>query len=264
MKRFIVSEQDTLKTFTDNHCAQASFCFRTLLKNREIRVNGEKTGRDVALSPGDEVCYFLTPAQEQKPAFQLLYEDENLLALDKESGVNSEAVFCALNALPVHRLDRNTQGLLLLAKNEAAQQELISCFRTRRVRKEYLALVFGKMPKQADVVSAYLRKDPASARVQVSSSGAGEKIVTEYRVLKERGETSLVKIILHTGKTHQIRAHLAFLGCPVVGDEKYGDARLNQKFHRTRQMLLAKSITLFPQGILSYLYGKTFTSKKTL
>ncbi len=264
MKKFTVQNEDSLQNFTDNHYAQASFCFRTLLKDREIRVNGKKVMENVALREGDEVEYFLTAAQAGKKAFSIVYEDENLYVLDKESGVNSEAVFEALNGFPVHRLDRNTAGLLLLAKSASAQEELLSAFRERRVEKIYHALVLGKMPQRHEILNAYLKKDERSGLVKISLRPEGEKIVTEYEVLEEREETSLLKITLHTGKTHQIRAHLAFVGHPIVGDEKYGDSAYNRSVHRTRQMLLAKSLSLQTKGSLSDFSGRVFVSDRNL
>ena len=119
MKKFVVSGESSLKNFTDSVCAQASFCFRALLKNKEIRVNGKKVGADMPVHAGDEVQYFLTPAQEAKRAFEIVYEDENVLVADKESGVNSEAVFAELaekgECFFIHRLDRNTAGLMIFA-----------------------------------------------------------------------------------------------------------------------------------------------------
>ncbi len=146
MKKFTVSEENTLKNFTDNTYAQASFVFRALLKAREIRVNGVKVDQDVLLKKGDEVQYFLTPAQENKAAFTVVYEDESVIVVDKESGVNSEAVFSALNRFPVHRLDRNTAGLLILGKTERAQTALQTAFKARQAEKIYHALVVGRMP----------------------------------------------------------------------------------------------------------------------
>ena len=84
MIRFICEENQTLKRFTDTHCAQASFCFNILLKNKEIKVNGKKTGEDVLLNKGDEVCYYLTKKQEEKTGYSVLFEDENFLIIDKE------------------------------------------------------------------------------------------------------------------------------------------------------------------------------------
>lgn len=267
MKEYIVTTPCALSEFTDNVCAQASFCFRALLREREIRVNGEKTGTDVPLKKGDVVRYYLTRARESRVAYTVLYEDENVIAVDKESGVNSEAVFSDLSQYGeryfLHRLDRNTAGVMLFAKNAAAERAILDAFRRRRAEKIYHALLLGKMPREHAVCEAYLRKDEKNARVFVSSSPVGEKIRTEYEVLRKGEETSLVKITLHTGKTHQIRAHMAFLGHPVAGDNKYGDERFNRSHHLTRQQLLAKSLRLECEGELSYL-NFPLCSKKSL
>ncbi len=268
MKRYSISADDTLKNFTDNTDAQASFALRTLLKGRDVRVNGVRVGEDVPLKAGDEVCYYMTRAQEEKRAFTVVYEDENVLVADKESGVNSEAVFAELSrsreAYFIHRLDRNTEGLLIFAKSAAAADELLACFRERRVTKIYHALVFGRPKKEHEIATAYLEKDEHNARVRVGAAPRGEKIVTEYRVLEARGDTTLLEVTLHTGKTHQIRAHLAYLGLPVVGDGKYGDAARNRQLHAARQRLVAKSLAISATGALGYLGGKTFLSQKNL
>ena len=263
MKEFTVREDTTLKTFTDNYYAQASFCFRTLLKAREIRVNGARVSADMPLKQGDIVRYFLTPKQESRAAFSVVYEDGNVIVADKESGVNSEAVFSALGERGetyfIHRLDRNTAGLLIFAKSAEAEGELLSAFRDRRVEKIYLARVVGCPKEKHAVCTAYLKKDAAVSRVRVSSKPVGEKIITEYEVV-ERGETSLLRVTLHTGKTHQIRAHLAFLGFPIVGDEKYGDGAYNRAHNAVRQKLVAKRLTLHCTGALAYLDGRSFLS----
>ena len=264
MKSFTANGDLSLKNFTDNTCAQASFCFRRLLRSRDVRVNGVRVGEDVPLHAGDTVCYYMTPAEEQKSAFSVVYEDENVLVADKESGVNSEAVFAQTGYLGVHRLDRNTEGLLLLAKNGAAEEELRAAFAARRVEKIYLALVLGKMPARHAVERAFLAKDGERATVRVHGRGEGVPIVTEYEVLEERGPCSLLKITLHTSKTHQIRAHLAYLGHPVAGDGKYGDAAFNKREHLTRQRLVAKELSLCTEGALAYLNGRRFVSRKTL
>ncbi len=268
MKKFVVSEENSLKNFTDNTYAQASFCFRALLKAREIRVNGVKVSSDLELKAGDEVCYFLTPAQEKKRAFDVVFEDENVIVIDKESGVNSEAIYSALRergeAYFIHRLDRNTAGLMIFAKTAIAERELLGAFRERRVEKIYHALVIGKMPAKHGILQAYLKKDEKTALVRVSGKPIGEKIVTEYEAFEERGETSLLKITLHTGKTHQIRAHLAFAGHPVAGDTKYGDKAFNNAHNLTRQRLISKELTLSCDGVLSYLDGRKFTSQRLI
>lgn len=267
MKELTVEQDGTLKEFTDNRYAQGSFYWNYLIKNREIKVNGKKVGTNVPLAAGDRVAYYLTPAQERKPAFYTVYEDDNLLVADKESGVNSEAVFSALKERGdyrfIHRLDRNTKGLLLFAKTDEAEDALLTAFRERRVEKIYHALCFGEFPKTADVIAAYLKKDGEQALVRVYGEprAGAEKIVTEYRVLKRTGAFTKAEITLHTGKTHQIRAHLAHIGCPVVGDEKYGDTKKNAEYRLTRQVLVAKALRLELSGKLSYLNGKRFVSR---
>ena len=147
MKEYTVPENTTLAVFTDNVCAQASFCMRALLKERNVRVNGVRVSSDVPLKKGDVVRYYMSSAQQTRRAFCVVYEDDNVIVADKESGVNSEAVFSELSergkTFFIHRLDRNTEGLMIFAKNEASETELLSAFRERRVQKVYLARVVG-------------------------------------------------------------------------------------------------------------------------
>lgn len=248
MKKYTVREDGTLKKFTDSVCPQASFYWNALLSRKDIRINGKKTGSDVPVKAGDEVTYYLTPSQEERRGFSVVYSDDEVAVVDKESGVNSEAVYSELLTLGeyyfIHRLDRNTAGLMIFAKTKRAEELLLECFRLRKVEKVYEALVVGKMPKKSDVLRAYLVKDEKSASVRISARPKGEKIVTEYEVLSYDGECSLLKVVLHTGKTHQIRAHMAFIGHPVAGDEKYGDGSFNKAHKIARQRLVAKSLVV--------------------
>lgn len=273
MIQLICSTPQTLKKFTDEHLASASFCWDYLIKNKEIKINGKKTGEDVLLCAGDAVAYYMTKKQEEHLGFSIVYEDEHVCIVDKESGVNSEAVFAELsrrfsgNCGFIHRLDRNTMGLMAFAKTAIAERELLQAFKERTAKKRYLALCVGDFPQQEEVLTAYLKKDEQRAQVRVYSqkTSGSERIVTEYRVHERRADgTSLVEVILHTGKTHQIRAHLAFLGCPVLGDMKYGDNEWNKAKKCTRQQLIAKYLTFTFTGELAYLSGKTFVSAFTL
>ncbi len=268
MLRLIVDEEQKLKEFTENHYAQGAFFWHYLLKNKEIKVNGKRVGMDIFLKKGDEVCYFLTKKQEEKPAFFVAYEDENLLVVDKESGVNSEAVYAALNrereCYFIHRLDRNTQGLMAFALNKRTESALLQAFKERQVEKRYHALCFGKFPKKADVLTAYLKKDAGKSLVRIYDKQVAdsEKIVTEYKLLgQDKTGLSKAEITLHTGKTHQIRAHLAHIGCPIVGDMKYGNSEQNKERNATRQCLVAKILRFEFIDTLQYLNEKEFISQ---
>ena len=269
MIELICEKTQNLKQFADENCAQASFCFAWLLKNKEIKVNGKKVGENVQLNAGDTVQFYLTQKQSEKPAFYVVYEDEHLLIVDKESGVNAEATFAELrrtygnDCAFIHRLDRNTRGLMAFARSALAERELLSAFKEKRVEKRYLARCFGFFAKPQDTLVAYLKKnaDTALVRIYDTPVADSEKIITQYRVLKQEEKESVVEVILHTGKTHQIRAHLAHIGNPIVGDMKYGDNAKNRERNITRQCLVAKYLCFSFTGELGYLSGKTFVSR---
>ncbi len=267
MVELIVDKAQSLKEFTENNYAQAAFFWNILLKNKEIKVNGKRVGGDCPVCVGDKISYYLTAKQAEKPAFYTVYEDENILVVDKESGVNSEAVFAALKREKecyfLHRLDRNTKGLLVFARNIKSENALLQAFKDRGVEKRYHALCFGVFPKQSDVLTAYLKKDAEKALVRIYDKpiNGGEKIITEYKVLEGLENSTKVEVTLHTGKTHQIRAHLAHIGCPIVGDMKYGNSAENKAKNLSRQCLVAKRLRIVSAKGLEYLQNKEFTSQ---
>ena len=267
MLQLISDKTQSLKEFTENNYAQAAFVWRQLLKNKDVRVNGKRIGEDITIYKGDIVAYYLTAKQAEKPAYYTVYEDENILIIDKESGVNSEAVYAALarerQCYFIHRLDRNTKGLLAFALNEGAEQALLKALKDRRAEKRYEALCFGAFPQEHEVLTAYLKKDAGKSLVKIYDKpvNGAETIITEYKVLSVEEDITKVEVTLHTGKTHQIRAHLAHIGCPIVGDMKYGDTARNKQMNATRQCLTAKYLRFFFEGEFSYLNDKEWSSR---
>lgn len=250
MKKFTAKQEIDLKSFTDITYPQGSFYFSRLLRSSDIRVNGVKVSKNLSLRVGDEVTYYTTPKQEQKASHLCVYEDDKIYVADKHDGVSTEALACELSLIPAHRLDRNTSGVMLFAKSQTVADGLIGLFRLRRVNKKYLCFAKNSFASSAAVLTAYLSKDERASRVTVSDSPKSGyvAIVTEYKVLREFGDYALVEVALHTGRTHQIRAHLAHIGCPVLGDEKYGDEALNAKYSVRRQCLVCKQLSFELNG----------------
>ena len=201
----------------------------------------------------------------------IVYEDEHLLILNKPAGLATDADryssmtvtdWAALHAQGVyqprlcHRLDYQTSGLIALAKDDMAENALKEMFARRTGRKEYQCLVLGTpQPAQADC-HAYLIKDPVRAVVHVTAKTLpqAKPIETEYETI-QAGATSRLRVILHTGRTHQIRAHLSFLGHPIIGDDLYGDRAANREYGKGRLMLCATRLLIDTQGAMPEIDG---------
>lgn len=279
MKRIVVSkkynEKKLSKTIIENlnNVSYNTFC--KLLRKKDIKVNNSRVNKDVILHENDIIeIYLPTDLENIKMKFDIIYEDENILVIDKPSNIEVEGENsiteiihnkfekCEFKPMACHRLDRNTRGLLIFAKNEESLKILLEKFKKHEIEKHYLALVYGHPIKKSERLEAYLFKDNKKAQVYISDSfkKGYQKIITTYTVLeKRRDNTSLLDVEIETGKTHQIRAHLAHRGYQIIGDGKYGKNEINKKFNKKYQMLYSYKLKFnfkSESGILEYLKGK--------
>lgn len=239
-----------------------------LFRKKDIKVNGKRVSKDQNVFISDKIEIYYEP-KEICPADKV-FVDKNVLIVDKKIGFTSEETFeyfCKeyKNLKFIHRLDRNTNGILIFALNEKAEKELLFGFKNRTFIKQYIAKVIGKMEKEEDLLTAYLVKDADKSLVKIFDKKVGGSTVikTGYKVIDFDGKISTLKVDLYTGKTHQIRAHLSHIGHPVLGDGKYGDNKINKEYKCKTQQLTAKSLTLkFEKtSCLYYLNDKTFEVK---
>ena len=242
------------------------FDVKKILGNKDVKVNNVRVKDNLTLNKTDKVIVFYKEKIDQD-WFNLVYADENVLIVNKRAGIEviSETErdlisflikdYPTINA--VHRIDRNTEGLVVFALNQAAEKELLDAFKTRKgIIKKYALLVNGKVDITKIKRTVYLKKMENLSKVWISEikTSGYDQIITEFDVVEYRGDKTLLEANLLTGKTHQIRAHIAYFGYPIVGDNKYGKDKEN-KLHLTANYL---AFNFSKKQKLAYLNTKNF------
>ena len=282
MKAFIVESKNDNKKIVQvvqnkyPKCALGTI--HRALRNKDIKVNGIRIKENVEVFEGDEVEVFISDElilgnnKFEIDKKKIVYEDDNILIYNKPqeievqglkngAGLEEELRKYYKGIKACHRLDRNTQGLVIFAKNKEAEKEMLELIKERNVKKYYKAQVYGIPKNKAMTLKAYLFKDSKKSMAIISNvpKKGFVEIVTKYRLLEadKKNNTSILEVELITGKTHQIRAHLAFIGLPIIGDGKYGINQVNKLFGKKYQELEAYKIEFSDcKGIFEYLNGK--------
>ena len=272
------------------------------IRLKRIKVNGKPAKRDLRLKPGDVLSlyindeFFEVPREDNawvriaKPRLDLLYEDENILLADKKPGVlchsagkwdyntliaNIQAYLAlkgewrpkeehSFTPALCNRIDRNTGGIVIAAKNAEALRILNEKIRDREIEKYYLCIVCGRPKPVRGRLENELFKDAVKNQVFVKTKPepGSRTAVTEYQVLQSRDNLSLVECRLLTGRTHQIRVQMAYAGWPLLGDGKYGREQVNRLYHEQGQALYSWKLSFdfhTDAGLLNYLCGKEFS-----
>lgn len=273
------------------------------IRMKRIKLNGKRCEISTRLNEGDVMQlyindeFFDTAAETEfltaPPVLNIVYEDENILLVDKKNGLvvheDDEKTSDTLINRILHylydkgeykpeeensfvpalcnRLDRNTGGIVIAAKNAESLRILNQKIKDRELEKRYLCITVGIPPKKHDTMTAYLEKNADGNTVKVTDKKTplNKTIITTYDVLKTVGRLALVEVKLETGRTHQIRAHFAHIGCPLLGDGKYGINQVNREYKVKTQALYSYKLKFTfagdDNGCLDYLNGREFTVK---
>ncbi len=223
---------------------------KTALRKKDIKVNNKKINDNVLANVGDKITLYL-PTREEKE-IEIIYEDKNILIANKPQGMevtlqdknffDSKCMEEILNAKACHRLDKNTEGLVVFAKTELAEKIMFEVFKEHQIEKRYLAIVSGNVKKSGDFLQNYLKKEQNFAKICSKSEKNAKTAKLKYYIKNKNDDIYLIDINLFTGRFHQIRAQLSHHKIFVLGDEKYGDKDINKKYHKNKQQLCAYKI----------------------
>lgn len=271
------------------------------IRIKRIKVNGKRTEFSYRLQEGDLLQLYINDEYfeetDESKAYltagtdlSILYEDEHILLVNKPAGLvvhaddagTADTLIARIQAylyrsgawnpedaasfVPslCNRIDRGTSGIVIAAKTAEALRVMNQKIRDRELHKSYLCVTCGHVRPKEGKIQNYILRHENEHRVTVHDRPVpgGRTAITKYRVLKETSELSLVECDLITGRTHQLRAHFAHMGKPLLGDSKYGKNEFNRKYHRKSQALCSHKLRFdftTDAGELSYLNGKTFT-----
>ncbi|ACL69689.1 RluA family pseudouridine synthase [Halothermothrix orenii] len=235
-----------------------------LIDNDKVLVNGESVKRSFKVNRGDHIRLIIPPPEDSgiKPVemdLDIIYEDKDILVLNKNAGlvvhpapgnhentlVNALIAYCDnLSTISgvnrpgiVHRLDKDTSGVMVIAKNDISHRKLVEQFKQRKTKKYYRTLLKGELPYKEGKIDAPIGRDPHDRKKMAVTRKNSKKAVTYFKVLEFFRDHSYVEVELKTGRTHQIRVHFSYMGFPVVGDSIYGKKR--NRLQATRQLLHA-------------------------
>lgn len=240
--------------------------------DKDVKVNGKRIKTNITVYENDIIEAYFNETKQN--VFDIVYQDENILVINKKKGIetvsfdeNKQTLQTLVqkdfaNARAVHRIDTNTLGLIAFALNDTAEKELLDAFKTGNVVKKYYAVVSSHNIKDNETFVDYFIKPNNSIVKFGASEKDGKQASLSYQLIKQVGDLAQIEVDLHTGKTHQIRAQLAYHKIFILGDGKYGDKNLNRKYKKDVQALISVYLRFENLVNLKYLQSLPFDIRK--